>query len=292
MAGKKAEKDEGGSRFERIMLTIIGVVFIVFILAYVVPKSTTESVHSGVKVVSEIPLEKLRTMQYIALYNTSTSPGELTCKFELSAISQGDINGYRIRIMQGDQGVYIKEREAQIKGANDDEILEACHEFACLRDGIDCPDFKELGAFFAQPPSMSVILDTSAGRATGRGYAELMGALSYLQIKMADTNHDEYINQSEIDGNEFFIYPFLKEGDMCRAQPFNTLMQNWTGRNETVNCSLIGPAIVLAYSNESSIRVDGNQVMLEGSDDAAHTESIIIRDIIAPDWIRRLYNMR
>jgi len=289
---KRKPQDEQEPKKSRVadVLIILGcLIVVVYALAYVTPKPTTDSMQYGVKVVSEIPLERLQWMDYIALYNTTNSPAELTCKFELSAISKPDPRGYRISIEDGDYGLFLKEKTATIKGRNEEEVLTACHVFACLRDGIECPNFVVLEKLLREAPSMSVILDSNVGITGGRGYAEIMAALSYLQSKHADLNGDGNLTQSEVDANNYFIYPFIKEGDVCRAQSFNTVIQNWSGQNATVNCSAVNPAIELTYSNVSAIRVDGGKVIISGSDDDVHTGSIIVRDTIAPEWIRRLY---
>jgi hypothetical protein len=272
------EGKEGDGKAATVIKVLIILVVALFVLAKVVPKPTTETVMYGVKVVSEFPLEKLRSAEYIALYNTTATPAELTCKFELSAISKPDPGGYRIRIEEGETGIYLKDKEAYIKGATQGDMLRACHVFACLRDGVTCPNFDALDDFLGRADHMSLILDSKAGQASGRGYAEIMGGLSYLQSKKAD-----------VDNATFFIYPFLMKGETCEPQPLNNLVQNLTRSNETFLCSDIAPAIILAESNESAIRVVGDQVFVSGSDDQVHTGAIIVRDYIAPEWVRRLY---
>ncbi len=285
--------DEGGREWvEKAALGALAVIIVVFALAYLWPKPTTEYERYGVRVVSEMPLERLQAMHYIALYNTTVSASELTCKFELSAISEPSLQGYRIRIDEGDQGLYLGEKEARIRGGSDEEILESCHVFACLREGIECMDFGELEDYFRGADGMSVILDEDAGVKAGRGYAEIMGALSFMQTKRADLNRNEAVEQWEVDENDFFIYPFLMSNGTCRTQPFSTVLQNWSGTNQTYDCSNIGPAVVLRPSNTSSIRLSGGQVVLTGDDDRLHSASVILRDVIAPEWIRRLYGYR
>ncbi|MFH1055060.1 MAG: hypothetical protein V1744_03075 [Candidatus Altiarchaeota archaeon] len=288
--GKRKEESKG-DRTGTVILVLGCLVVLVFVLAYAFPKAAVDTTKYGVKVVSEIPLENLRRMEYIALYNDTSSPAEVTCKFELSAISKPDPNGYRVSVGEGDYGIYVKSKEASIKGRDEEEILTACHVFACLRDGIECPNFMALGSFIKSADSMSVILDGSAGQATGRGYAEVVGVLGYVQSKKADLDGDGVISQSEVNANEFFIYPFVKDGDSCQAMPLNNLIQNWSGDNRTTACSNIEPAIILTNSNESAIRLDGQQVIISGSDDQIHTGAVILRDFIAPDWIRRMYGI-
>jgi hypothetical protein len=279
------EKDNIG-----VILKIVGILVVVlFLLARFMPKSTSESVEYGIKVVSEIPFERLQSMKYIALYNTTNSAAELTCKFELSAISEPALNGYRIKIEDGETGIYLRERDATISGRNSREILIACHVFACLREGLECPNFMLVDNFFRKSESMSVILDEDVGAAGGRGYAEVVGALSFLQSRRSDTDEDGLVEQEEVDANNFFIYPFIKRGDLCYSQSFNNLIQNWSATNETHDCANIAPAIMLKISDEPGIFVKNSQVIITGDDDQIRAGAIIIRDVLAPEWVRRLY---
>jgi hypothetical protein len=288
-AKRKKDEEKSMSKVETLIYVVAILFFVILALAYLVPKPTTQETLYGVKVVSEFPVEDLKKMEFIALYNTTATPAELTCKFELSAISKPDIRGYRIRIEEGDTGIYLKQKEATIKGSTPADMLNACHAFACIRDGIECPNFMELDNYMKSAKSMSVILDSSVDNTGGRGYAEIIGALSFLQTKKADTNKDGQVDQKEVDANEFFIYPFIKDGDVCTPQPMNTMIQNWSRTNQTVKCADISPAILLTASNESAMRIQGGQIVLTGPGEAVHTEAIIIRDFIAPEWIRRLY---
>jgi hypothetical protein len=288
-----AEEAEGRGWWRREYWNLLPVAIIVlFAVIYLMsrPQTTTHYV-SGVKVVSEIPLEEFQKARYdyIALYNTTVTKAELTCKFGLSAISKPDIRGYRIKIGEGDTGVYLGRREASIKGVGQQEMLDACHAFMCLREGINCSEFSVLRWFVKNADSMSVLLDSDAGMEGGRGYAEVIGVLSFMQSRRVDVNGDGFLNQSEIDANEFFIYPFVMENDTCIPQPFHNLVENWTGGNETYDCGSIAPAIVFQISTEKSIKVDGDRIVLSGDDRALHDEAIILRDTLAPEWIRRIY---
>ncbi|MFH1403103.1 MAG: hypothetical protein ABIH11_02410 [Candidatus Altiarchaeota archaeon] len=257
------------------------------------PETTTSYV-SGVRIVSEIPMKDFQTprYEYIALYNTTNSDMELTCKFGLSAISQPSIKGYKINIESGETGVYLGSREAWIRGASQQDLLDSCHAFICAREGIDCPEFSSLRWFIRDAGSMSVILDSKGEMNAGRGYAEIVGVLSFMQSKRVDVNGDGIMNQSEIDANEFFIYPFLMENGTCSPQPFHTLVENWTGGNESYDCAGIAPSIVLEVSDEDSISVEDGRIILRGDDRALHAEAIILRDNLAPEWIRRLYGFK
>jgi len=292
MAPKKRVEGEESreKKVETVILVLGALVVVLFLLAYIVPKPAKETTEYGVKVVSEMPLEQLQRMENIALYNSTATPAELTCKFELSAISKPDIRGYRIRIQEGDTGIYLKDKEAVIKGATQEDILRACHVFACLRDGIECPNFLELDSLLRNAKSMSIIVDKNIDKEGMMGYAELVGVLGFIQSKRADRNKDGLVDQAEVDSNEFFIYPFIKDGEICEPQPLNNLIQNWSRSNRTSVCRDIAPAIVIANSNQSAIRIGGDQVWITGSGNTIHTGAIIVRDFISPEWIRRLYN--
>jgi hypothetical protein len=283
---------QGENRLVQAAIVVGALLFLVFVLAKITPKDTTTEFRYGVKIVSEIPLDEIRGLHYLAIYDDTVTAAELTCKFGLSAISKPNPNGYRVRIQEGDFGLYLSAQEATIKGTTESEILHSCYAFACLKDGIDCDEFHRIESFIKNAKSMSVILDDSVEGAGLRGYAEIIGALSYLQTKKTDINRDGVIEQWEVDANEFFIYPFTMEEGLCTAQPFNTAIQNWSSQNETIDCSRISPAIIMKKSDEPQYRVYGNLLVLEGNNDQLHTASIITRDLMAPDWIRRLYGLR
>jgi hypothetical protein len=255
------------------------------------PKPAEESVLYGVKVTSEMPIERLQGMRYIALYNTTNSPAELTCKFGLSAISIPSVNGYLIKFEEGEAGIHLGLKSATIRGSTESELLMSCHVFACLRDGIECPNFLLLESFIDNADSISIILDSEVDQAGGRGYAELVGALSFIQSKRADRDGDGILEQAEVDANEFFIYPFIKEGDLCTAQPLNNMIQNWSRTNETVECARIAPSISLVDSDEQKIEATNERVILYGNGDKLHTSAIIVRDHLIPEWIRRVYGL-
>ncbi|MBU0762329.1 MAG: hypothetical protein KKD39_04835 [Candidatus Altiarchaeota archaeon] len=282
-------EEEKSSKLVTIASVVAVVLVVLFALAKFTPKPTTEEIKYGVKIVSEFPLEEMKYRQYLALSNDTNMAPELTCKFELSGTSTLDPQGYRVDIEEGDYGVYLGVKEAKIKGKTNQEILNACHAFACLKDNINCDVFQNIDEFFNNAKSMSIILDESVADAGGRGYAEIVGALSYLQTKRVDLDKNGVVEQSEVDVNEFFIYPFTMKDGICTPQPYNTIIQNWSRRNETVDCGKIAPAIFMKYSNETQLKVYGSRLVLEGGDEQLHTEAIIVRDIIAPEWIRRIY---
>jgi len=289
-AKRKADGEDEKNR--RMLVIIILVSAAILVGAYILnrPSVQTYSV-SGVKVTSEIPLSELQKRTYISLYNTTKSKAELTCKFELSAISTGDPRGYRIRIEQGDAGIYLGKKEAVIRGSTEQEILNTCHVFACMRDNITCPgNFLEMKMMVEKADSVAVVLDANAGAEGGKGYAEIIGALSYIQASIVDKNRDGIMNQAEIDNNTFFIYPFLKENGSCTQQPLHNLVENLSKSNLSRDCNM-EDAIYLLNSPENRMRLEGARIILSGDSDGLHTESIILRDVLAPGWIRRLYGL-
>jgi hypothetical protein len=75
-------------------------------------------------------------------------------------------------------------------------------------------------------------------------------------------------------------------------QPLNNLVQRLNGSNETFDCARISPAIVLEESDANSIGLVDSRIILKGDDRRLHSEAIILRDVLAPEWIRRVYGMR
>lgn len=277
-----------------ILVRVFIVLFVAIMIAAVLtPKETTQSIKYGVKVVSEIPLENLQRVNMLTINNDSRTNAELTCKFELSAISTPGPSGYQVEVAEGDFGIYIGEKKAVIKGETQNQILTACHAFACLLDGIECPnDFLDIEDFISDKKAVSVILDENVGGAGGRGYAEIIGALSFYQSKNADKDGNGLLTQDEIDKNDFEVYPFLKSGENCLPQPYNNLLQNWNGSDESINCDEIGAQILIQKSDRGVLSASEQRITLEGSNDQIHTMSILLRDIISPEMVRRIYGFK
>ncbi|MFC2162806.1 hypothetical protein ACFLRF_03920 [Candidatus Altiarchaeota archaeon] len=284
---------ESGGWWKREYWNLLPVAIVILLVAvYFMSKPVTDvEYHSGIKFVTEMPIEKLRQERYdyIALYNTTATKAELTCKFGLSAISTPDLRGYKVSVEEGDTGVYLGLQEASIKGATQTDILDACHAFMCVREDIDCVSFDSLRWFIRNSDSMSVILDPESGLGGGRAYSELIGALSFIQSKRIDKNLDGQLSQDEIDANEYFIYPFVIENGSCVPQPFHNLVENWSVDNETYDCGNISPAITVKLADVNSITLADGKLSISGDDEALHAGGIIVRDTISPDWIRRVY---
>lgn len=289
---KREPQEDGGSK----MLPIIIGAIIIFAILTSWERGGGETERytvSGVPIESEMPLDQLERLKQIALYNTTTRFSEYTCKFGLSAISQPSRQGYLIKFDEGPMGVKIGRSEAVISGSTGNDLLKACHAFACLREGIDCPqDMNSLRWVVENAQSMSVIIDEEAGARAGRGFAEIEGVLSFIQSKKLDEDEDGVFTQQEVDANEYFIYPFIMENNTCRMQGFNNLVQTLDPSNRTFDCDSITPAIVLEHSGEKSISREGDRIILRGDDEALHSAAIILRDVISPEWIRHVYNLR
>lgn len=298
MAGKKKDEEElkeeeNEAKIKRILIIIASLSVVIIAASYFLTRPAVETyVVSGVTVNSEISQSDLQKRTYISLYNTTKSKAELTCKFELSAISVGDIRGYRIKIEHGENSIYLGKQSATISGLSEQDLLKSCHVFACMRDNITCPsDFTAFRQMVDNADSVGIVLDSSAGSDAGRGYAELVGILSYVQAQRVDRNFDGTLDQEEINNNTFFIYPFLKENDTCLMQPFHNLVETINKTNETYSCNL-EDAIYILKSDENKISINGSKIILSGDDTSLHTESIILRDSLAPEWILTVYNLQ
>ncbi|MCX6695816.1 MAG: hypothetical protein NTU61_05925 [Candidatus Altiarchaeota archaeon] len=287
-----------GEEQERKIIRVLAIIAVISVAALAVgyfmnqPKVEKYSV-SGVPVESELTLAEFQRMYYISLYNTTQSKAELTCKFELSAISSGDPRGYRIKIEEGETGIQLGRTSAVIRGRSDNELLKACHVFACMRDNLTCPqDFAALLWKVEGADSVGIVLDSSAGEEAGRTYAELMGVLGYMQAKHVDKNMDGIFSQDEINNNTFFIYPFLKVNDTCFMQPVHSLVQNLSGSNATYSCDLPDAIYLLPSEEENRLAVEGSKIILSGDGRRIHTAGVILRDSLDPEWILRVYNLQ
>lgn len=289
----KDKSEETKSRWRWILplVLIIGILVLVYVYSNRPNYRYTAQI-SGVNVYSAIPLSELQTWKALSLYNSS-GKAATTCNFELSAISIPDRKGPIVRIEKGISGIYImNNRSAYIRGSSEDEILDSCHEFACLIGGITCPeDFNEIRHIVMNSQDINLVLDSRAGGTAGpKAYAELLGALGYLQAILVDKNKDGMIEQKEIDQNTIWIYPYLMQGDTCTLQPFRSIVEILNTTNESRDC-YISPAIYIIKSDKNEIKVDDLKIILSGDEQHIMAESIIVRDILSPKWIRAMYGM-
>ncbi len=257
---------------------------------------------AGVEVKSDTPFSEVYGWRNIKLVD-SDDGDILICNFELSAISLPDRNGHLIKIKKsnyGNTGIYIHRGSVTIEGDSSYNLLNACHAFACLRDNITCPDDLSLiRKKILDLKRINVILDSNIGVDGVSGYGDTLAALGYIQAKTAkphDLNNDGLITKNEIEDsivqNMLLIFPYMMYGNKCKAQPFNSALQRINTTNETFNCSELTPSIRFIKSDRNRISIDGDNIIIEGDDIHIHTGAIIVRDIIAPEFILNLYGLK
>lgn len=231
----------------------------------------------GVRIHSQTPIseEDLQKWKKIALFNTSDA-GAITCNLELSAVSDLSNRGYKIYVEKdADKGIYISKTEAHIKGSTESDILDACHAFICLREGIKCPDnLRDIENIMLGGDNMSIIVDNDVVGSGVRAYVEIVGAFGYLQSSLFGT-----------EGKRVLIYLYLQEDDRCTLQDLQTMLQDVDGTNESIDCNIPG-GIYLLKSDKNEIQIKGDKIILLGDDEHLYTEAIIIRSILSPEYVR------
>jgi hypothetical protein len=250
---------------------------------------------SNIPVYSQIPLEDLQKWERIALFRNDNK-GATTCNFEIAAISIPDKKGYRVNIKKGPESLYIRRKSAEIRGSNEEEILDSCHVFACLLSGVKCPEnFQELRRKIPQENRMNLVLDTRLGSNGIRAYTEILGVLGFIQAKLVDIDKDKKFSDAEKLMNKVFIYPYMKNGSECGLQPFKNLVQGMIESNESINCDEISSGIFILKSEDEGVKneitVKNNKILLLGDENTIYKEAIILRDIISPKWIRTVYGL-
>ncbi len=245
----------------------------------------------GVPVYSAIPLEEIQQKTAVGLL-TPTGKAETTCTFEIRGASTLDPKGYMIHLERKPLGIYLEQNNAYIRGESDDDLLQACHAFMCLRENISCDSSLMLiKNITIRNKDMLIVIDNRTGNKAGQGYSELLGALGFMQAQRVDTNSDGQINSSEMNASKIYIYPYIQYGDNCQLQQFKNALQSFNITNDTVSCDLITNGIFLTPSNTNQIIIDGRRIMLEGDDAHIHTEATIVRDILSPEFIRAFYHL-
>ncbi|MFH1721397.1 MAG: hypothetical protein ABH950_02195 [Candidatus Altiarchaeota archaeon] len=277
----------------------LGVVLILVILSYLWVSSTFKDIAQlkyskkilGVTFNSTLPFETVSSWQKLAL-RLSNDSAVTTCNFELAAVSTADRRATAVTIEKGSQEVIIGEKEVFIRGANDEEILVSCHAFACLIEGLECPEnILEIRKIMHGAGELSIVAENNISAAGTRAYAELLGVYGFLQSTRLDLNKDGLIDSFEIGKGNVTIRPYLKERDLCFPQDLRNFYQNITYVNESLECD-ISPAIYLVESEENRIEVgDGGRIVLYGKGQKLFSEAVIVRDIIAPNYILAVYGM-
>ncbi|OYT27758.1 MAG: hypothetical protein B6U97_00390 [Candidatus Altiarchaeales archaeon ex4484_96] len=289
---------------ERIKYIAVAVFFFVAgVLAvyylFSTPDYSYQTNIAGVSIKSDIPFSEVTLWRYINLRD-SADRDILTCNFELSAISLPDRQGHVIDVRKADStGVYIKGDSVLIEGDSSHSLLNACHAFACLRDNISCPD--DLDIIYrasGQWKRVNVLLDSRLGVDAVSGYGDVLGALGYLQAATAqakDLDNDGVITPEEMresmEQNMLLIFPYSMNGSKCVSQPFSSALQQVNKTGELFDCSELTPSIRFNSSESNKITFDGGNIIIEGDDIHVHTGAILVRDIIAPDFISKLYGI-
>ncbi|MEA1924973.1 MAG: hypothetical protein U9M95_03800 [Candidatus Altiarchaeota archaeon] len=256
-----------------------------------------ETTIAGVKVESDVPLEEVTSWRYIDLRD-SKDRDILTCNFELSAISLHDRNGHAIIVQKSEStGIYIRQGSVLIEGDSSSNLLNACHAFACLRENVSCPD--DLDLIYRKSREwkrINVLLDSRLGVDAVSGYGDLLGALGYLQAQTSgpsDLNNDDVITRQEMEESMedkmLLIFPYSLDGSTCTSQPFNSALQQINKTGDVFDCSELTPSIRFLKSDRNRVSVEDGNIIVEGDDIHVHTGAILLRDIIAPDFIARLY---
>lgn len=245
---------------------------------------------SNVPIYSKIPIENLHNWQKTTVFKTDNRAG-ITCNFEISAISTPSVDGNKIEIKKGKKGIYIRERSAIISGNNDNDILSACHVFSCLLANISCQEnFLEIKNLIPYEDKMNIVLEEKLSQNGVRAYSEILAAYGFIQAEIVDIDRDRKFSEYEKAINKVFIYPYIKNGDNCTRQKFKNLIQETEG-NITLLCDEIYSGIFIQHSNETKIEIKENKIYILGNDNKLQKAAIIVRDIIAPDWIRTLYGI-
>jgi len=226
----------------------------------------------GIPVYSDIPLSEVENWNGMILghKNDTSARG---CVLEISSVLSSSREGPEVNVEKSDvTRIYIRENSANIKGSNDDDIRNACHIFVCIKEGIKCPgNLNKIKDVMGSDRLITVVGEDVQGAGV-RGYAEIMIALGYLQAENLDR------------GKASFIVPYLKQGGVCKLQPFRNQYQiiNETLANETVNnCDVKG--IFIEKSDKNEIIIEDDRILLLGDDKHLYSESIIVSDVIAPE---------
>ena len=261
------------------------------------PSYTHKITIAGVNVESDIPLDEVTSWRFIDLRD-SKDRDILTCNFELSAISLHDRDGHAIIVQKSDStGIYIRKGSVLIEGDSPDNLLNACHAFACLRENVSCPD--DLDLIYRKSREwkrINILLDSRLGVDAVSGYGDLLGALGYLQAQTAgpsDLNNDDVITREEMEASMedkmLLIFPYTLENNSCISQPFNSALQQINKTGNVFECSNLTPSIRFLKSDVNRMTVEDGNIIVEGDDIHVHTGAILLRDIIAPEFISKLY---
>jgi len=279
------EEPERKINYESVIKVLIVLILIVFIayayLSMTQPKDPAQDSYLysdevlGITVNSNFPLESLQSFKAIALFNSS-DPAVTSCNYELSAISELKGKGYPVRVERESPGIYITREGAWVRGRNNEEILSACTAFSCIREGITCPDgLSDIPQILAEQEVMNLVIDSDLGeKSFQKGIITIGYALGTIQSQTGAP-----------------VYTWLRNDNTC----FLATILNSTGLfkpNITKNSSCDSiEGIHLLDSEEGKIRIEGDRIILQGSDGQVYAETVIVQNILAPDLRERLMEL-
>jgi len=224
----------------------------------------------GINVYSDIPISEVENWDDDVLLIHKNNTAIIGCNLELSAVSQSNYKGPEIHIEEGDKtGIYIHKNSAEIKGKNNIDIMNACHSFVCLKEGIVCPENLNKIRDIIDINHLNVILDNKTEGKSVHGYIEMFEAIGHMQINSIDL--------------------YLMDDDTCKLQRKLLRVSGVYQEinisnipNKTVNnCNIDG--IFIQKSDKNEIKIEGKRIILLGDDEHLHSEEILVSDLIAPD---------
>jgi len=247
---------------------------------------------AGVQVDSMISFDDAAKKTALALFDMPGTTAETTCNFELSQVSTLDPKGYQVSIVRKPIGITLDWKGATISGETDDEILQACHAYVCMRDGIDCTsNLMEIKNLTLRNNDLILVIDNSTGpKAMNGGFVELAGALGFIQAHLIDADKNGIVEPEEVNSSKIHIFPYIMQGDLCILQKFQDALQITNITNDTTQCNFRS-GIYLQRSKKNSIQIDGRRVIISGDDEHIYTGSVIVRDIISPEYVRFLHRL-
>jgi len=284
-AGPGETKQESKTSYD-VIIKVLAVLIVVVFGAYAYlnltgPKDPSQGSYPysgevlGIEVKSEFPLESLQNFKAIALLNSSDA-AITSCNYELSAISQMSRKGYIVRVEKDSPGIYIKGEGAWVRGRNSGEILSACHAFACLREGIECPDgLLDIPQILTEQEVLNLVIDSELGQKSfQKGIITIGYALGTIQSQTGAP-----------------INTWLRNGDVCiLATVLNSTGLSKSNTTENVSCDSID-GVHMLDSEQGEIRIDGDRITLQGSDGQVYAGTVIVQNIVAPDLRERLMSV-
>lgn len=282
---EKETKQESKSNYDVIIKVLAVLILVVFgayaYLTLTEPKDPSQGSYPysdevlGIEVKSKFPLESLQNFKAIALLNSS-NVAITSCNYELSAISSPVMRGYLVSVERDSPGIYITEDGAWVRGRNSGEILAACHAFACLREGLECPDnLLQIPQILAGQEELNLVIDSELGQKSfQKGIITIGYALGTVQSQTGAS-----------------INTWLRTGDICiLATVLNSTGLSKSNTTENVSCDSID-GIHMLYSEQGEIRMEGDRITLQGSDGQVYAGTVIVQNIIAPDLRERLMSV-